>query len=121
MLRRILQSWIFTVAILLIVFFILSGLLDRFNKLEDVDKEIVVLEEKIADLGVSSNTEISGGGASEVDERNLEKQARLTLNYRDPDEKVVYVYRNKEKNTEKPDPYADMNNLEKWVRYLWNY
>lgn len=55
----------------------------------------------------------------------LERQARLDLNYKNPDEKVAFVYQDTSvKETPAPDfktELAQMPNWEKWWYYLLGY
>src|SRR3989344_5703024 len=91
MFKEVLQSRWFTVAALVIggVFFILIIKLEPAIVL--VSKELKNINQKIDEVE-KNNLELDKLGDYLGSDAYLERQARLKLNYKKPDENVVYVY-----------------------------
>ncbi|MEX1064147.1 MAG: septum formation initiator family protein [Candidatus Paceibacterota bacterium] len=123
MLKRILQSPLFTVLALVGLIFFLSLIVKLYPSLVTVQKEVGNLNDKIAEVE---------GERSELEKLEeyfrssayLERQVKAKLNYKKPDENVVFVYRNEynqepaetaSKDKEKP---RLPSNFEKWFQYL---
>ncbi len=54
----------------------------------------------------------------------LEREARLRLNYKAPDEQVAFIYRDnssKKASRSFEDELANMKNYQKWWYWLWGY
>ena len=119
MFRKLLQSPITTIGIIIILGYIGFGFWGKYIKLNALKNETAVLKEKISEL--KSNEEIN----SQTSDEYIEREARIKLNYRDPDEKVVYVYRNNEVYGPQEQaisvPVLEQNiesNFRLWIDYL---
>jgi len=92
--------------------------------LEIATKEIENLDRKIAEIE-RSRSELEKLGDYLKNPAYLERQARLKLNYKKPDENVVFIYKNQYNQdriaspsfVEDPKPLA---NWQKWLEYLLN-
>ncbi|MBI2670199.1 MAG: septum formation initiator family protein [Candidatus Yanofskybacteria bacterium] len=131
MLKEILQSKSFTVIVLVIIGFFLISTIKLGPPIMIVRKELKNLDQKINE---AEKTSLELKELSDYLKSNdyLERQARLKLNYKKPDERVVYVYR---KNTE-TTPFHQtglevgraqeifenkfVTNLKQWWKYLIN-
>lgn len=130
MFNRILQSKWFTAAAVIIVGFLLASLIKIEPVLMATRKELKNLDTKIAEIEQSA-AELERLGEYIRGDAYLERQARLKLNYKKPDEKVVYIYtrtteiRNEEevqKNSERSKIFENklITNLKSWLGYLVN-
>jgi len=120
MLNRILQSWIFTAVLVSVVVLFSISVVDRYNEIKSLDKEVATLQDKIDELNLG-NQELIDGINDPVRESDFEREARIKLNYKDPEEKVIYVYRNTEtsevQGIDEITEIRKISNLYKW----WNY
>lgn len=125
MFNNILRSKWFTVAAFAALIFIAVSFLKIGPALVAVNKESNSLDKKIADVKKTAS-DIERLGGYFKSEAYLERQARLKLNYKKPDEKVVYVYP-KPDALVKPNSAAEakkennfFSNFEAWFNYLWS-
>src|SRR3989344_8422760 len=93
MFKDILQSKWFTAVILVMVGFFCISIIKLSPPLIKVGKELKNINQKI-DETKEGSLELERLGNYLQSDAYLERQARLQLNYKKPDEKVVYVYRN---------------------------
>ena len=93
MFREILQSKLFTGAALVIIGFFLVSIIKFEPPLITIGRELKNVNQKI-DETQNAVSELEKLGDYLKDDAYLERQARLKLNYKRPDEKVVFVYRN---------------------------
>jgi len=91
MFRDVLQSKWFTAVILIVLGFFLVSVIKLEPPLAAVRKELKNLNQKI-DEAEKSSLELEKFGDYLKSNAYLERQARLKLNYKKPDEKVVFVY-----------------------------
>jgi len=120
MIKKILSSKIFTVFTSLIVILAVLSIIGLDNKRNIVIDEIKGLEAKIADI-TSNNQHIEKFLAYFKSSAYLEKEARMKLNYKAPDEKVVFVLKDRNTNTvttNSSGPLLNLSNYQKWWNYL---
>lgn len=91
MFKSILQSRWFAVAAMVMLGFLAISFMRIQPAIVEVRKEHENLENKITEIK-ESNFERERLGEYLLTTAYLEHQARLKLNYKKPDEKVVYVY-----------------------------
>lgn len=122
MFNKILQSGWFTAITVVIVGFLLISLIKIEPALITTHKELKNLDKKIAEVEQSAS-ELERLGDYLKSDAYLERQARLKLNYKKPDERVVYVYQktteaqNSQEIRKKPENKLIMN-LKSWWGYL---
>lgn len=124
MFKDILQSKWFTVVILLVIGFFLVSVIKLEFPLKVVRKELKNLNQKIDEVEKSS-LELEKLSDYLKSNAYLERQARLKLNYKKPDEKVIFVYlnpnvkiQNGNVETEKILDSKLLANLKEWWNYL---
>ncbi|HEY4507097.1 MAG TPA: septum formation initiator family protein [Candidatus Paceibacterota bacterium] len=125
MFHRILQSKFVSGALFVLVGFLLISVLRFQPALVSVKKELANVENKIEEAD-KSKLEYERLGEYFKSAAYLELQARVKLNYKKPDEKVVYVYDSVSKSVKKPaEPspgFWDNNlfilNLNMWLSFV---
>ncbi len=124
MIKKILQSPWFTAAALALAGFFLISIIKLEPALVAVNKEAANFNLKIEEARKT---------AGELDKQKdflksdayLERQARLKLNYKKPDENAVFVYKNQynqisnDESKKNTAPGASKN-WQKWLNYLLN-
>ena len=123
-LKSILQSKWFTFAAVVIIGFFLLLIIKLQPSLKTVGQEINNLNQKIAETEKSrSELEKLKDFAKSAD--YMERQARLKLNYKRPDENAFFVYRNQYNQAQaSPSPPFQASpgllaNWQKWLKYLF--
>src|SRR3989344_693315 len=109
MFSRFFQSRIFMVMALVIIFFLAVSVAKLWPQKTVIEARLQNLEGKIG----------------ETEKSNLEREAKLKLNVRRPDENVVFIYedgnegeiKNKEGKGEEFN-FEDLTNFGKWIKYL---
>lgn len=107
MLKNALQTRWFTVVAVLIIGLLLISLMKLVPPLVAVQKELTNTNRKIAELN-RAGSELEKQRAYLSSNAYLERQARLQLNYKKPDENAVFVYK---KSTEIAIPPQARANL----------
>lgn len=92
MIGKLLNSKIFSVFILILIGWLALSLLGVEHKKKFFDKEIQSFENKIKNVQ-KTNDELSEFISHFDNPSFLEKEARLKLNYKAPDEELIMVYR----------------------------
>ena len=123
MFRSILQSRWFTVIAILIVGFFAVSLIKIAPVLVITDREATSLNQRIAEIKQAAS-ELEKFGDFLNSESYLERQARLKLNYKKPDENVVFVYQ--KPNIEVPSQSIEVspatkNGFSVCLRQWWGY
>src|SRR3989344_2610942 len=125
MFKSILQSRWFTAAAVVLIGFFLISLIKIQPVLTTTQKELRNLDKKIAEAERSAS-ELERLKDYLQSDAYLERQARLKLNYKKPDEKVVYIYTGENGNKTESKIAAGVNsaesrlsqNLKLWWGYL---
>ena len=124
---KFLNSKIFTaLACIIILWLVLSSVNLNFQR-ERVNKEVKNVEAKIKE--VQKDTDYLNKFLANFQTPSfLEKEARLKLNYKVQDEEVVFIYRDKNTDTDKGSDSISfeellnkMPNYKKWFLYLLGY
>ena len=90
----------------------------REQKLSLARREYQHLDEKVVELQ-STQAELEKQAGYFQSNAYIEQQARLKLNYKKPDEHVVYVYRSASTPTPEDQSLAKpSSNLQQWWGYL---
>lgn len=120
MLKNILQSKWSTAVVGAIVVFFLVSILKLEGPLSTVRREIGNMNQKMSDLNKASANMEKTKTYYESD-AFLERLLRLKLNYKKPDENVVFVYKSKyEQGSETASESGrDLKNWQKWLNFLW--
>lgn len=89
-----------------------------------IRKELKNLDKKIAEVRQSAS-ELERLGTYLNSDAYFERQAKLKLNYKKPDEKVVYVYTTKTQNRaetlkKSQTTQGALKNWQKWWQYLFD-
>ncbi len=114
--QKILQSWLLTSIILLVIVILGINVYNKQLILNRRIKEKERIEEKITQNDHKNTQLLNNSNRDEY----LDRQARITLNYKNPDEKVVYIYRNNEKIEQ--TEYQVNNILEQSkIQIWWDY
>lgn len=122
MFKQILQSRLYTVIILLLLVLLLISVIKIEPALLAIRKETKNLGQKIADVK-KTDSELEKIADYLKSPSYLERQAKLKLNYKKPDEKVVYVYRRDEalavtKEPDEKERNSLLENIKKWWELL---
>lgn len=129
--KNLLQSRLITLGLVLIIGFFLLSIIKLQPALVSARKEIKNIDQKISEIE-RQRREAEKLGEYLNSPAYLERQARVKLNYKKPDEKVVYVYtqgtteaQNSNPKTLKENGWVEkiwenkfVKNLEAWARYL---
>ena len=118
MFRKILQSS-GTSGLLLALLVVLGLSFYRlYASYAEVRQEAINLERKINAVN-ETTTQLEQQNAQGNNVAFLEQQARLKLNYKKPDETVVFVYRNQyNPETEENNQVSSRNNQTTWHKFL---
>ncbi len=122
---RFLQSKIFTVFIVLVAAFLVWSLVKLWPRKILVQNRLDNLQEKIAETE-KSNTSLAKMLDYFKSPAFLERESKLKLNVRRPDENVIFVYPNEKDSLTKPEErngfsgLEGLTNFEKWIKYLFN-
>ena len=92
MFRKILQSRIFSVLVILLAAFLGLKLISIQAPLSDLSKETENINQKIAEAQ-AKNQALAQQSQYLTSQAYLERQVRLRLNYKNPDEEAVQIYR----------------------------
>ena len=118
------QSKFFTILLLAGVFFLSLSLVRIWPQKIAVEKHLDSLEDKIKEIE-RSNSSLAKLMTYFKSPAYLEREAKLKLNVRRPDENVVFIFQDEketvakeEKNKNLPD-LEGLTNFEKWMKYLF--
>jgi len=89
---KLFNSKFFSIAVVFIAGWLVLSWLGVENNKKAFDKEIMGIEAKISNVQ-KTNNELSEFLSHFDNPSFLEKEARLKLNYKAPDEEVIFVYR----------------------------
>ncbi len=117
MLRGILQSRWFTLAIVAVIGLVGISLIKTVPLVEIAMREENNLSQKINELK-AADKETEGLGDYLKSTAYLERQARLKLNYKKPDESVFFVYQKQE--TQGADKATMQENIITKIKQWWN-
>ena len=125
MFKEILQLKLFTAVILIVIGFFVISVIKLEPSLSAVRKELKNLNQKI-DEAEKSSLELEKLGDYLKSDVYLERQARLKLNYKKPDEKVVFVYDTEDQNEREMPKYSKKlkifeSNLTLNIKSWWDY
>ncbi len=121
---RFFQSKIFTVLAILIAAFLIWSLVKLWPRKVLVQNRLDNFEEKIAETE-KSNTSLAKLLDYFKSPAFLERESKLKLNVRRPDENVIFIYPNEKDNVAKPEDknsfsgLEGLTNFEKWMEYLF--
>lgn len=104
----------------MVIFFVGLSLIKLWPKRVTVNNEVKNLEQKISEID-SSNSELSRLLDYFKSDYYREKEARLRLNYKKPDEKAAFVYREKNAtiiNSSSEEQELNLSNPQKWWKWL---
>ncbi len=120
MLRRILQSKWLTGALALVVSLVALSVLRIWPLVVTINKETMNLQQKI-DEANRNLAELEKSKEYFKNPAYLERQARIKLNFKKPDEKVVFVYKNP--YNQSPDELAQTlaDRSRGFWQKLWDY
>jgi|SRR3989338_11511255 len=124
---KFLNSKIFTVLACVVVLWLVLSSMNLNAQKERVNKEVKNVEAKIKE--VQKDTDYLNKFLANFQTPSfLEKEARLKLNYKVQDEEVVFIYRDKNTDTDKGSDSISfeellnkMPNYKKWFLYLLGY
>jgi len=116
------QSRIFTAVALMVIFFFIFSIAKLWPQKTVIDARLQNLEGKIAETE-KSNLDLARLLSYFKSRSYLEREAKLKLNVRRPDENVVVIYEDEKENQIKEKERESLGlegltNFEKWVRYL---
>ncbi len=121
----VLQRKILTVGLLMLLVWLgYKSWQIRVQRL-DMKVQLTDLESRTDDLE-RNNQFLASSSAYFASDAYLERQARLKLNYKLPDEQVAFVYKDTSVKVASPSEefeakLAEMPNWKKWAYYLWGY
>ena len=117
--RSILQSRWTTVIALGLAVLLGMRLLNLRPGLISVEKEKSVLENQVAELRRAQDALEKDRSVASSD-AYLERQARLKLNYKKPDEQVVFIYQDQYNSATSTAPVVpEVPRWKQWWQYLW--
>ena len=121
----ILQRKILTVGLVLILAWLGYKAWQIRGQRSDTAVQVKDLDARIADLQ-QNNQFLASSSAYFASDAYLERQARLKLNYKLPDEQVAFVYKDTSTKVASPsvefkNTLLDMPNWKKWWYYLLGY
>src|SRR3989344_4341659 len=122
MFSRFFQSRIFMVMALVIIFFLAVSVAKLWPQKTVIEARLQNLEGKIGETE-KSNLDLARLLSYFKSRSYLEREAKLKLNVRRPDENVVVIYEDEKENQIKEKERESLGlegltNFEKWVRYL---
>ena len=114
-----------TVVLLLAFLWLSHGLYQVDSRRESVQVQVSDLQSKISGME-RENEFLASASAYFESDSYLERQARVKLNYKLPDEEVAFIYKDTESeeiSSEKVfrDRLAQMPNWKKWWYYVLGY
>jgi len=115
------HSIVFAVICIVIIFFVGFSLVKLWPDKLAVNEEVDNLDKKIQEIE-KSNLELAESLEYFKSDSYREREARLRLNYKNPDEKAAFVYREKEDEIISEDISkieSDTPNFLKWWQWLW--
>ena len=123
--NKILNSKVFTALMVVIVLWFILSSANLNSQKDKVNREVKNVESKINEVQEDINY-LNKFLAYFHTSDFLEKEARLKLNYKDPGEEVVFIY--KDKNVKKESESISFGellekipNYKKWFWYLLGY
>ncbi len=120
MFKNILQLRLFTVLIVIVGGFFLISIIRIAPSIVSVNKEVGNLDNKIAEVK-KNNDALEKQREYFKSDAYLERQARIKLNFKRPDENVVFVYKNPYNQTSSGSTTKpELKNWQKWLIYLWH-
>ena len=117
---RLLNSKLFSVGLLAVFAWLLLSSIDLIDRDRSVREEVRNLEQKIVSVE-EDNAELEKQVGYLENPAFLEREARLRLNYKAPDEVVVFVYPDDSPQRSSKSFYEDlakMENYKKWLYWL---
>lgn len=120
---NVFNSKFLTVFLLILSVWILFSVISAEIEKDEVKKQNAAIQTKITDI--SQNNRLMEGYIKNFENQKfLEKEARLRLNYKLPDEEVVFVHR--DANSQKTSLSKDISPVElskykKWWRWLLGF
>lgn len=116
------QSRVFTVIALAVIFFLAFSIAKLWPQKTVIEARLRNLEGKIGETG-KSNLDLVRLLSYFKSRSYLEREAKLKLNVRRPDENVVFIYEDEKENKAKdkenePLGLEGLTNFEKWLKYL---
>mgnify|MGYP001571994169 FL=1 len=123
--REFLQSKILSFIVLAGIFFLAVSLVKVRPQKMAVEARLENLKGKITETG-KTNSDLARLLDYFKSRSYLEREAKIKLNVRRPDENVVFIYEDEKANTaeeEKNGNFSglkDLTNFEKWLKYLFN-
>ncbi|MEK9157620.1 MAG: hypothetical protein AAB638_00340 [Patescibacteria group bacterium] len=119
------QRKIFSVGLILFAVLLWRSVWQIKNDRSEATSQIKDFEVRIADLE-RANQFLASSSAYFSSDAYLERQARLKLNYKLPDERVAFIYKDTStKVTPQAEEFknslSDMPNWKKWWYYLFGY
>ena len=122
MFSKLFQSKIFTISVLTVVFFLVLSIVKLWPQKTIIDARLQNLEGKMAETE-KSNMDLARLLGYFKSRSYLEREAKLKLNVRRPDENVVFIYEDEKENGietgKKPLGLEGLTNFEKWIKYLF--
>lgn len=116
---KLFHSFLFTVGCLIVIFFVGLSLIRLWPKKVAVDNEAQNLQNKIAEAE-QSKSDLARLLDYFKSDSYREREARLRLNYKKPDEQAVFIYRDENaKVPEEKSPEPEQSNPVKWWRWVW--
>lgn len=124
------QSKVFTLFALAIVFFLAVSIIKLWPEKTVIEARLENLENKIGETE-NSNVNLARLLDYFKSRSYLEREAKLKLNVRRPDENVVFIYEDEKENSVKKSSFAKamadkevlglegLTNFEKWLKYLF--
>ena len=122
MFSKLFQSKIFTISVLTVVFFLVLSIVKLWPQKTIIDARLQNLEGKMAETE-KSNMDLARLLGYFKSRSYLEREAKLKLNVRRPDENVVFIYEDEKENGIETDKESlvleGLTNFEKWIKYLF--
>ena len=124
MFSKLFQSKIFTILVLTVVFFLVLSIVKLWPQKTIIDARLQNLEGKMAETE-KSNMDLARLLGYFNSRSYLEREAKLKLNVRRPDENVVFIYKDDKEsaiNGENSQGFSGLEgltNFEKWLKYLF--
>jgi len=121
----LIRNKIFTVGLVLLLVWLGYRSWQIRNQRVETDVQVKDLKSRVADLE-HNNQFLASSSAYFASDTYLERQARLKLNYKLPDEQVAFVYKDTSvkiasASQEFKTQLAEMPNWKKWWYYLLGY
>lgn len=123
--KRFLQSKVFTLLALVIVVFFVFSIAKLWPQKTVIDARLENLKDKMAETE-KSNADLARLLDYFKSRSYLEREAKIKLNVRRPDENVVFIYEDEKENKMKDEKekaslgLEGLTNFEKWLKYLFD-